>query len=181
MRCYGKKFTPHVPCMPYHCHCEIFVRFSRKFSRKQKMLRTKYRENRPILACFSHFRENWKMSFRSTLGKTFLRHFTCIMYDSLPMEEFLLNCCFKTCGTPPNVDWLHAMQFWLSCMLHSAYTNIVWLTKWRICFTIIQRCFSWGIFVTQEIEKRICHFEIKMWQISLTWSITGWFWSVFDI
>jgi hypothetical protein len=47
--------------------------------------------------------------------------------------------------------------------------SIIWLTKWHICFKIVQWCFSWGVFVTQEIEKRICHFGRKMWQIWQAW------------
>jgi hypothetical protein len=84
MRCYGKKITPHVPCMPYHCQIwwifrflELFVRFQFngffvfvKFAwdfhenvRKNENF-AKFRENRPIFAWLSHFRKNLNIHFR---------------------------------------------------------------------------------------------------------------------
>jgi hypothetical protein len=47
---------------------ENYTRFSRKFSQKRNIFAkrnfVKFRENLPIFAWFSHFRENWKMHFR---------------------------------------------------------------------------------------------------------------------
>jgi hypothetical protein len=119
MRCYGKKITPRVTCMPYHCHIYCIFRFCENFRENENFRETKFRENRPIFAWFS---QNWKMHFRfnPTLwcpNVLYISKKKYISATTVPITPLIiLYVISKVCGSTLSVQDAHPFSRYMTSM-----------------------------------------------------------------